>query len=229
MIAFDHLVIFSSDPKRHQEIFSASHKQVGLPGGKHEHWGTFNHLAFYNNNAYVEWLGIYNLNTARASDNPLIQHTVHTYDQGLEGPIQFALRIDDIAQYQKHFDEQGIEYVGPFPGERTRPDGSVLKWKMLFPKYEFNQEPLPFLIEWDGPGNVPTDSQDINKSDFNHVTIYSDDPESFAHRLQYVYQLNDLKQSEDNQWQLENGKLFVKPGQGLEARFKFNLIKFKTM
>ncbi|MFD2639770.1 VOC family protein [Piscibacillus salipiscarius] len=228
MLAFDHLVIFSNDPKRHQEIFSSSHKQVGVPGGKHDHWGTFNHLAFYQNNAYVEWLGIDDESKAKRSDNPLIQHAYHAYAHEQEGPIQFALRVDDISQYQEHFDELGIEYKGPFPGKRTRPDGTNLEWKMLFPKYDFNLEPLPFLIEWSGEGNKPLDEKDMNPSEFNQVIIYSPNPNDFVERLISIYQLNDQKLQEEFKWPLDNGNLVVKQGNGLEARFKFNLIKFKS-
>ncbi|WP_194840843.1 VOC family protein [Filobacillus milosensis] len=229
MIAFDHLVIYSNDPVRHQEIFSSSHNQVGVPGGKHSLWGTFNHLAFYKNNAYIEWLGIENDEQAEQSDNPLIQHAFHSKSKEQEGPIQFALRINNMDDYLNYFNEKGIEYDGPFPGQRTRPDGSVLEWKMLFPKYNFDAEPLPFLIEWNGEGNIPTDEADLNPSEFNNVTIHSQNPEAFASRMQEIYQLGDPMQSKSRyEWPLENGKLFVSKGRGIEARFKFNLIKFKS-
>ncbi|SER13729.1 VOC family protein [Piscibacillus halophilus] len=226
MLAFDHLVIFSNDPKRHQEIFSSSHKQVGVSGGQHDNWGTYNHLAFYKNNAYIEWLGIEKDEKAKSSENPLIQHAYFAKKKDQEGPIQFALRVKDIESYQQHFDEHDIAYYGPFPGSRTRPDGSVLEWKMLFPKYHFDSEPLPFLIEWNGEGNRPLDDADLNPSDFNRVIIYSEQPDVFSERLKTIYQLDD---SENMEWELENGKLCVKQGTGLEARFKFNQIKFKSI
>ncbi|GEL78597.1 VOC family protein [Tenuibacillus multivorans] len=230
MIAFDHLVIFSNDPKRHQEIFTSSHTQVGVPGGQHDDWGTFNYLAFFKNNAYIEWLGIDDDEKAQTSENPLIQHTAFAKEKGQEGPIQFALRVDQMEKYQQHFDEKGIEYIGPFPGKRTKPDGSVLEWKMLFPKYDFDAEPLPFLIEWSGEGNKPTSEADMNASEFNNVTIFSENPDEFANQLKRIYQLDDAKQSGTTyEWKLENGKLFVQQGRGIEARFKFNLIKFRSI
>ncbi|MGP4071495.1 VOC family protein [Piscibacillus sp. B03] len=228
MLAFDHLVIYSNDPKRHQEIFSSSHKQVGVQGGQHNDWGTHNYLAFYNNNAYVEWLGIDDETKAKSSDNPLIQHAYHAMTSEHEGPIQFALRVDDIKRYQQHFEDHNIEYAGPFPGKRTRPDGSTLEWSMLFPKYDFNSEPLPFLIEWSGEGNKPLDQADMNPSDFNKIMVYSNNPKDFVSRLKSIYLLDDPQSKDGFEWELENGKLIVKKGTGLEARFKFNLIKFKS-
>jgi Glyoxalase-like domain len=58
------------------------------------------------------------------------------------------------AEHRDHLDEfagmlhaAGVDYVGPVPGSRQRPDGSVLNWKSL-PLKEDEHGNLPFFIEW---------------------------------------------------------------------------------
>jgi hypothetical protein len=58
------------------------------------------------------------------------------------------------AEHRDHLDEfagvlhaAGVDYVGPVPGSRQRPDGSVLNWKSL-PLKEDEHGILPFFIEW---------------------------------------------------------------------------------
>jgi hypothetical protein len=58
------------------------------------------------------------------------------------------------AEHRDHLDEfagvlraAGVDYVGPVPGSRQRPDGSILNWKSL-PLKEDEHGILPFFIEW---------------------------------------------------------------------------------
>ncbi|GEN47130.1 VOC family protein [Alkalibacillus haloalkaliphilus] len=216
MVAFDHLVIHSSDPKQHQEMFSNFHNLVGVPGGRHELWGTYNYLAFMKNNSYIEWLGVEDESVANQSDNPLIRQTAKARHNNIEGPIQFALRVSDIDYYINYFNEEGIKYEGPFPGSRRKTDGSLLEWRMLFPNLEETNQTLPFLIEWSGEGNIPNDVALINQTPFSTIEVNTEDVETYKRFL-----TNDLKLKEtsDNIYQLENGLLKVQQGEGLKAEF----------
>ncbi|MDQ0352960.1 hypothetical protein J2R98_002811 [Alkalibacillus filiformis] len=216
MIAFDHLVIHSFDPKQHQEMFSNFHNSVGVPGGKHELWGTYNYLAFMENNSYIEWIGVDDEAVANQSDNPLIRQTAKAWRDQIEGPIQFALRVSDLDCYIDDFNKKGVNYEGPFPGSRRKTDGSLLEWRMLFPNLEETNQTLPFLIEWNGEGNIPNDTSLINKTPFTTIEVHTIDIETYKR-----FFTNDLKLKELNNhtFQLENGLLKVQQGKGLKATF----------
>ncbi|GAA0452478.1 VOC family protein [Alkalibacillus silvisoli] len=216
MVAFDHLVIHSYNPKKHQEMFSTFHHLTGLPGGKHEQWGTYNYLAFMENNSYIEWLGIEHEEQASQSDNPLIQQTYKANKNHIEGPIQFALRVNYLDDYINSFNQKGIEYAGPFPGSRQKLDGTRLDWRMLFPKPSSEGSPIPFLIEWSGEGNLPKDKSLINETPFTSIEIGVDHVEEYAQLLEELIQ---LKRVDQNSFQLENGQLIIGAHKGLIAHF----------
>jgi hypothetical protein len=51
----------------------------------------------------------------------------------------------------EHFRAEGLDALGPFPMERKRPDGSLLKWRLLIPGGTAWRRPWPFFIEWGMP------------------------------------------------------------------------------
>ena len=223
MPAFDHLIIFSKNPEAHASTFRSVHGLQAVPGGEHSQWGTYNYLAFMKNNSYIEWLGIRDHTPAQQSDNPLIQQTVYAEQQGIEGPIQFALRVANMDDYIEHFQKSDIPYQGPFPGQRTRKDGSLLEWRMLFPEFEIGHTPLPFLIEWNGEGNLPESKEQLNSVPFTEIQIFTESPTDYADQLETIYRLSP---KEDGFFNLENGRIDVQQGDGMVA--KFDSIHFQS-
>ncbi|KGP71065.1 VOC family protein [Pontibacillus yanchengensis] len=225
MLAFDHLVVLSSSPEKAQHDFSSKHGVRGLKGGHHESWGTYNHLAFFDNQAYIEWIGIENHERAEASDNPLIKHVSYSNQQEIEGTIQFALRTNEMDEVIRYFDKEEIAYEGPFEGSRTKPNGTTLSWRMLFPSFDASKEVLPFLIEWDGPPNAPDDDSLINATPFSKIHVGVKDLEKATLQWQHIYQLESPTYKKDNsenpytQWNLENGTLILSPNTTLKAEF----------
>lgn len=147
MLALDHIVFAGSDV----HDLSADYGHVAfksIKGGEHDVWGTHNFLAYFSNNCYIEWLAVNDATLARSSDNPLIEHLVHVLDTQKQGPFQVALRTTKMDTFVKHFNEKNIPHIGPINGQRLKPDGSLLQWRMLFPTYNYEEETLPFLIEW---------------------------------------------------------------------------------
>src|SRR5690625_4867108 len=132
MLAIDHIVIVAKDPAKAAEAFGKKHGLKTLEGGRHTNWGTYNHLAYFSNDCYIEWLGIFDQSLAAQSDNPLVQLLVKAIDGHFEGPIQFALRTNEMDMYLERFLETDIAYTGPIPGSRQKPDGAMLEWRMLF-------------------------------------------------------------------------------------------------
>jgi len=69
--------------------------------------------------------------------------------QNLKEPclIGWAAHRDDLDQFAAWLLKEGIQFDGPQPGSRQRPDGQVLHWKAL----RLNDDHgglLPFFIEW---------------------------------------------------------------------------------
>lgn len=165
MLAIDHLVIVSKNPEKDAKNFSEKNEVTVVEGGKHESWGTYNYLAFFKNDCYIEWLGIFDESLARQSDNPLIQQTVRFLDRGKTGLMTYALRTNELDKYLTHYQENEIAYKGPFPGSRKKIDGSVIAWRMLFPE----KETLPFFIEWESGINLPNDKKNINSKTIDTI------------------------------------------------------------
>jgi hypothetical protein len=226
MLAFDHLVLYFDSIEKAQQQTSDTYHITTVKGGRHENWGTYNYLAFMNNNSYIEWLGIEDLGKANQSDNPLIQHTAWAKRNALEGPIQFALRTDNMDHLIEHFKKHHIPFNGPYPGSRKKPDGTVLKWRMLFPKNKVNSALLPFIIEWDGEGNRPNDLNSINSVSFSVIRVGVGSLEEDVKQFQLTYDLGDPEWLEVEssmriaEWKIDNGKIQLYQGEKLEAEFE---------
>lgn len=162
MLALDHIVIPAHDPKVSAHKFAVKNHVRITKGGEHPLWGTYNYLAYFQNDTYIEWIGVNDYAIAEKSTNPLIQQVVQALKDNCEKPIQYALRTSEMKSYIQHLDAISFAYSGPVSGSRGRPAGSLLEWKMLFPICPTTQ-PLPFLIEWGDVPNVPTDTSYINK------------------------------------------------------------------
>src|SRR5437762_2066602 len=61
--------------------------------------------------------------------------------------IGWAAHRDDLDQFAARLRQEGIEFAGPQPGSRRRPDGKLLRWKALRLKDD-HRGVLPFFIEW---------------------------------------------------------------------------------
>jgi catechol 2,3-dioxygenase-like lactoylglutathione lyase family enzyme len=61
--------------------------------------------------------------------------------------LGWAAHPGDISQFAAHLRSAGMDFEGPTPGSRKRPDGRLLQWKTLNLKND-EQGVLPFFIEW---------------------------------------------------------------------------------
>src|SRR5690625_432064 len=210
MLALDHIVFSGTDMDFHNE--SNNHHPIkAVKGGEHDHWGTYNYLAHFSNDSYLEWLGIRDYDKAKQSDNPLIKHLIYVSDQGKEGPFQFALRTNQLDKFVSHFEENDIPYKGPFQGNRNKPDGTQLKWRMLFPEYDYRTEVLPFLIEWQSPNHI---SSLYNPQTITAINIGSISTPKFRQ----IYHLKPRKLLK-NRVLLQNSKIFFND----DNKFSFDL------
>ncbi|MDY0406910.1 VOC family protein [Virgibacillus sp. 179-BFC.A HS] len=155
MLALDHIVISGKNAKSASSNYGRQFSIKAIKGGEHKNWGTYNYLAYFSNESYIEWLGVSDESKLKTADNPLIHHLFSVLEENKE-PIafQFALRTNEMDDYVTHFKQNNIPFTGPVDGRRTRPDGTELKWRMLFPTFDYKAELLPFLIEWETPNTA---------------------------------------------------------------------------
>lgn len=189
MLALDHIVIAGNNAETASAEYGNQFTIKAIKGGEHADWGTYNYLSYFSNDSYLEWLGVTDLAKAKQAENPLIQHFVHTIENESPGPFQFALRTSQMDAYVTHFQNERIPYSGPFAGERTKPDGTVLKWRMLFPMYNYTEEMLPFLIEWENPNDAYPETSLLNIQTINTIHYNGVDRDTFAR----IYQLKPRK------------------------------------
>ncbi|HLQ70232.1 MAG TPA: VOC family protein [Bacillota bacterium] len=189
MLALDHIVINSPNTN---DIVTNSGMKVAIKavkGGEHTEWGTYNYLSHFSNNSYLELLGVNNPEKAKNANNPLIQHLLYVQEEERTGPFQFALRTKQLDSYITHFEKEGIPYKGPFLAQREKPDGTILKWRMLFPVYDYTKETLPFLIEWEDPEAIFSETNLANTQNITRVNYGGLDRSTFAH----IYQMKPKK------------------------------------
>lgn len=180
MLALDHLVIAARDPKEAAEQFGKKNDVITMKGGKHENWGTYNYLAYFSNQCYIEWIGMFDKDKALRSDNPLIKELTRVLEHHDEYAYQFALRTLDMDNFVTHFKDSSISFVGPIEGSRKKPDGSNLEWRMLFPTID-SKHLQPFLIEWGKTNVIPDEQQLINQKQIQAMTYHHDELEHFVH------------------------------------------------
>lgn len=92
--------------------------------------------------------------------------------------IGWAAHRDDLDQFAARLRQKGVEFDGPQPGSRRRPDGEVLHWKALRLKDDHGGL-LPFFIEWSADSTHP--SVDAPRGCHLHsFELLSPDADAFA-------------------------------------------------
>jgi glyoxalase-like protein len=77
--------------------------------------------------------------------------------KGLTSPrlITWAIHPGDIDALANRLRASGMQVLGPYPGSRTRPDGSVLSWKTVNIADDHHGL-LPFFIQWSAGARHPS-------------------------------------------------------------------------
>jgi len=123
-------------------------EQVGVRavlGGTHPDRGTANALISLGDRHYLEIMAA----DPKARDvKPWAAQQLSAL-KGLTTPrlITWAVHHADIDGLAIKFREAGITILGPWPGSRTKPDGTVVSWKSLS-LADDHHGLLPFFIEW---------------------------------------------------------------------------------
>ena len=150
LLGIDHLVVAVRDPDAAAKRLE---RTIGLAfsgGGRHEHAGTFNRLAFLGD-TYLELIGVFDRGLVLAAGTFAVgRAALALLDAGREGLATYALASDDIERDVRALWAEGSPIGEPVAGSRVRPDGGVVRWITAFP--DLRPDRPPFLIEHERAG-----------------------------------------------------------------------------
>jgi hypothetical protein len=145
LTGIDHFIVVVPDPDEAAEQLEA---RLGLragPGGRHESYGSFNRLLWLGD-SFIEILGIADRAlAARAWFGP---RALEVLDQAGAGYIGLSFASDDLDAEMAGLHGQGSRLGPPVAGERHRPDGGTVRWKVASGEPDAELGHL-FLIEHD--------------------------------------------------------------------------------
>ncbi len=159
LLGIDHLVIACADP---DATVADLEREVGLRpggGGRHEALGTFNRLVWLGD-TYLELIGVFD--RAVAERSWLGGPTVRALDAGGGGLVTWAVASDDLEADVARLNAGRAELTDPIDGERRRPDGAVVRWRLSRPRALGPDRP-PFLIEHDASAAEWSDADRIER------------------------------------------------------------------
>ncbi|MDN4493788.1 VOC family protein [Ureibacillus aquaedulcis] len=149
MYLLDHLVHFVEKPEKLVET-TREHGIHTVNGGKHEMWGTYNSLCYFEL-SYIEFIGIFDEALFEKSAlEPFTLHETYKKKNFQNGVVRIALRTENIEKAAENLRLLSYEVHGPEKFSRTRPDGTILKWKLLHFGKTGQSLDFPFVIQWDG-------------------------------------------------------------------------------
>jgi catechol 2,3-dioxygenase-like lactoylglutathione lyase family enzyme len=222
----DHVVIFVGDLDEAVEDYSALGFKV-TSGGTHAGGVTKNALIPLADGSYLELLAftipsIFQ-DVARLEKTDMLPWVVRkrtALDRrfipragGGEGLADFALAAVSIGAVIQSAGRGGIEVDGPFPGERVRPDGTTLAWRMAMP----TDRELPFLIEDMTPREFRVPGGDAVEHPngalgMRRLVVATTDVEGSSRR--YSALLGDPTEEGSLTWQLEGVVLCLTSSEG---------------
>ena len=144
LLGIDHLVIAVADPDAAASELGA---RLGLTpggGGRHDRLGTFNRLVWLGD-TYLELVGV--LDAALAATSWIGTPALRALEAG-GGLATWAVATDAIDGDVAVLRARGSDLAEPIAGERLRPDGQVVRWRLSFAPPLGPDRP-PFLIEHD--------------------------------------------------------------------------------
>lgn len=145
ILGLDHLAIAVADPDAAiSELASFLGLSPGVSGGRHPTWGTRNRLLWLGD-TFVELVTV--ADTRLAERSWLGRATLEALAAGRTASICWAISTDDLDLDRSQMNANGASLGPPIAGERRRPDGRTVRWRLALPA-EVTLE-RPFLIEHD--------------------------------------------------------------------------------
>ncbi|WP_019912716.1 VOC family protein [Paenibacillus sp. HW567] len=147
-LKWDHLVHYVNDLDQPVEIFG-EFGLVAFRGGSHKDWGTYNALSYFGL-TYLEFLGIENLELARATEHNVVVRDAVTVLPEHEVLSRVVLRTDDIEAIEASLKAAGLALSPIIDGRRLDNEGRLIEWRMMTIDGGFQGLVYPFIIQWNG-------------------------------------------------------------------------------
>ena len=142
ILGIDHLVIAVADPDGAADEVARALGLVPGGGGRHEQLGTFNRLIWLGD-SFLELIGVFDPVLAAAS---WIGAPAERALEAGGGLATWAVATDDIDGDIARLRSTATDLSDPIDGERRRPDGEVVRWRLAAARPLGPTRP-PFLIE----------------------------------------------------------------------------------
>ena len=149
-LALDHVVLAAADLDDAAHELAARHGLASVAGGRHPGWGTANRIVPLGD-AYLELVAVADEDEAARS---VFGRWVASRRAAPFAPLAWAVRTPEL---DAHAARLAIEVAA---GERARPDGTTLRWRLAGVAEAAAEPSLPFFIEW-GPGAALPGSTDV--------------------------------------------------------------------
>ncbi|MEK4880677.1 MULTISPECIES: VOC family protein [Paenibacillus] len=223
---WDHLVHYVNDLAKPVEIFGA-HGLLAFKGGSHKDWGTYNALSYFGL-TYLEFLGIENLELAKATEHNLVVKDAVELLPEHEVLSRVVIRTDDIEEVAASLKAAGLSLSPIIDGKRLDNEGRLIEWRMMTIAGDFGGLVYPFIIQWSGTDTERverlTSSGVIKPHPAGEVEIvravfHVSDPEAAANHWETIFGLPVTK-PEDDTFSLKIGDRSFVFVQGDENQFK---------
>jgi hypothetical protein len=146
LLGIDHFIVVVPNP---DDASAELERGIGIRaagGGRHESYGSFNRLVWLGD-SYIELLAISDPSLAeRAWFGP---HALRVLERSGGGYVGLALATDDVESDTRTVRERGSALGEPDAGERARPDGRMVRWRVATAAKADPELGHMFLIEHD--------------------------------------------------------------------------------
>ena len=146
LVGLDHVILACADPPGAAAQLEALLGLAATGGGRHDAHGTYNRLVWLGD-SYIELMGVFDATlAARSWWGAHISRVLESTPAALAG---LALASDDVAADIARLRDQGAPISDPIPGERLRPDGETVRWRVARLPGPDPDMGLCFLIQHD--------------------------------------------------------------------------------
>jgi hypothetical protein len=138
VLELDHVLLAVDDLAAAGRGLEERHGLASVAGGRHPDWGTANRIVPLGS-SYLELIAVDDEVAAAAS---AFGRWVAAAAGPVPRPLGWAVRVGDLDAHARRLQ------LHVWPGSRTRPDGSVVRWRLAGVDEAVASPLLPFFIEW---------------------------------------------------------------------------------
>jgi hypothetical protein len=181
-LKWDHLVHYVNDLDKPVEIFG-DHGLVAFKGGSHKDWGTYNALSYFGL-TYLEFLGIENLELAKATEHNVVVRDAVNLLPEQEVLSRVVIRTNDIEEIAASLKAAGLSLSPIIDGKRLDNKGRLIEWRMMTIDGDFQGLVYPFIIQWNG-----TDEERLER--LTASGVIQSHPAGHAEIVRAVFRVSD--------------------------------------